>query len=271
MSRDFHERTRQYFGESIYKGLREYPILVIGAGAVGNEVVKHLVMLGIQKIYLIDFDIVEPSNLNRCVFFTPEDCIQKIPKVLAIQKAVELFYPDTKIVSYVTKIEDAPENIWKVPLVMICVDNNYTRYLINAKIFTLTHIPYIINGAIGRDFYELQVLQPKITACLCCLWSKEYIKGLIKEQVKCDKFFVTTVKNFPSISVITSLIGGLMATEAIKILAGLNQYKKNKTWLSGLEPYIGQYIRYNICSHESIVGKILKNSQCIEFFCQKNY
>src|SRR5271167_4030844 len=53
--------------------LRTARILVVGAGALGNEVVKNLALLGMGTTYLIDLDVVEPSNLSRSVLFREQD------------------------------------------------------------------------------------------------------------------------------------------------------------------------------------------------------
>ena len=54
--------------------------LVVGAGALGNEVVKDLVLSGFRHIELVDMDHVVRSNLNRCVFFREGDAEQKLMK-----------------------------------------------------------------------------------------------------------------------------------------------------------------------------------------------
>ena len=53
--------------------LRDARVLVVGAGALGNEVMKNLVLLGLGTTYLIDLDVVEPSNLSRSVLFREQD------------------------------------------------------------------------------------------------------------------------------------------------------------------------------------------------------
>src|SRR5580658_10045721 len=53
--------------------LRSARILVVGAGALGNEVVKNLALLGVGTTYLIDLDVVESSNLSRSVLFREAD------------------------------------------------------------------------------------------------------------------------------------------------------------------------------------------------------
>jgi molybdopterin/thiamine biosynthesis adenylyltransferase len=53
--------------------LREARVVVVGAGALGNELVKNLALLGVGTILVVDLDRVENSNLSRCVFFRSED------------------------------------------------------------------------------------------------------------------------------------------------------------------------------------------------------
>ena len=71
------------------KRLKEARVLVVGAGALGNEVVKNLVLVGVGNIAVIDMDFIESSNLARCVFFRPEDEGQAKASVLA-KRAGEL-------------------------------------------------------------------------------------------------------------------------------------------------------------------------------------
>lgn len=64
-------------------------VLVVGAGALGNEVVKNLVLVGIGQVHVIDFDRIEPSNLSRCVFFRDGDRGRRKAEVVA-ERAQEL-------------------------------------------------------------------------------------------------------------------------------------------------------------------------------------
>ena len=69
--------------------LRDARVLVVGAGALGNEVMKNLALLGLGTTYLIDLDAVEPSNLSRSVLFRSEDGGQPKAEVAA-RRAREL-------------------------------------------------------------------------------------------------------------------------------------------------------------------------------------
>ena len=75
-------------------------VMVIGVGATGNELVKKLALTGIGKIIIIDYDIVEKSNLNRCVLFNMEDDIEGKYKVDIVKEAVQILNPEVKIIEY---------------------------------------------------------------------------------------------------------------------------------------------------------------------------
>ena len=69
--------------------IKNAKILVVGAGALGNEVLKNLALLGLGKIFLIDFDLIQNSNLSRSVLFRAEHAGQSKAKVAA-KMAMEL-------------------------------------------------------------------------------------------------------------------------------------------------------------------------------------
>ena len=259
--KDREDRTKRFFGED-HEKLVGSKVLVIGAGAVGNEVIKNLAMLGIQEIHVVDFDLVSTSNLNRCVFFRKEDH-NRVHKVDAIKREIQLMYDNIQIHPYAVPIQEAPESIWEIPLVIVAVDNNEARYYTNLRCFSVNPTPFVINGAMGRTFYEVQVLKPKQTACMTCLWSQQYWENMFQRLVRenCDAFFFRSAERFPAISVMSSLVGAIIAAEAIKVLVGKQQ--------GDLKPQLGKSIRYDIRTHESSCGKIYRNPKCGEVFCRK--
>lgn len=265
---DQEDRTRRYFGD-LYQRLQHHPILVVGAGAVGTEVVKNLVMLGIRTIYLVDFDKVSASNLNRCIFFTPQDHGVTY-KVDAVLRYVQVSWPYTKIIPYPVAIQDAPDEVWQVPLVIIAVDNNEARYYCNLRALSNPNPPFIINGAMGRTFFEIQVLLPGETSCMVCTWSQEYLDGMFRRLVResCDQFFAKTVEKFPAISVLNSMLGAIMASESVKILVGLDRFYAEHIWESEHQPILGKSLRYDIANHEFSIGKLTPNPLCVEIFCR---
>ena len=82
-------------------------VMVIGVGATGNEVVKNLALTGIGKIIIVDYDIIEKSNLNRCVLFNMEDKIEDKYKTEVVEAAIKTLNPDTEIVSLNQNLNDA--------------------------------------------------------------------------------------------------------------------------------------------------------------------
>jgi adenylyltransferase/sulfurtransferase len=266
---DMEDRTRRYFG-SLYPRLQQHKVLVVGAGAVGTEVVKNLVMVGVKNLTLVDFDKVAASNLNRCVFFRPEDH-GKTYKVDAIVREVRAIWPHVHITGYPVAIQDAPEEIWESPVVIVAVDNNEARYFINLRTLSCENPPFVINGALGRTFIEVHVLHPGHTACLICPWSEEYVQKLWQKLVrqKCDQFFFETVEKFPAISFLNSLAGAMMASETVKILVGLELWRKENRWEEEHVPMVGKCLRYDLRLHEFSVGTIHPNPQCAEVFCRQ--
>ena len=66
---DRHDRTTRFFGKNSFEKLQNSKILVVGVGAIGNEIVKNFALLGLKEIRIVDFDKVTKSNANRCIFF----------------------------------------------------------------------------------------------------------------------------------------------------------------------------------------------------------
>jgi len=84
--------------------LRGASILVVGAGALGNEIVKNLALLGVGSITVIDMDHIEHSNLARCVLFRDTD-VGAAKAEVAARRAAEL-NPDTSVTGIVAPVQD---------------------------------------------------------------------------------------------------------------------------------------------------------------------
>ncbi|MFX1564367.1 MAG: ThiF family adenylyltransferase [Promethearchaeota archaeon] len=267
--KDQHDRTRRWLGKTNLDTIQQSKVLIIGAGAVGNEVCKNLGLLGVGKIILVDPEKVAASNLNRCVFFRPEDHEVKF-KVDAVAERLPNLATDTIVEPYAVPIQQAPESVWNVDLVLVGVDNHYARYLLNAKNLSLDPPLPLINGAMGKDFVTVEVLAPPHTACLVCSWSKDFVDHVVANEVRtrCDPFFVNTIPRFPMISFVTSIVGAVMSWEATKVLVGLEEWKHTGNWHDELKPALGRFIQYNLREHTSMTGPIMTNPICAEIFCR---
>mgnify|MGYP003320842219 FL=1 len=72
-------------------------IMVVGCGALGNEVLKNLILFGVGNIWIVDFDKVELHNLNRSVLFRNADALSRRLKVEAAADRLQELNPNVKI------------------------------------------------------------------------------------------------------------------------------------------------------------------------------
>ena len=210
---------------------------------------------------MVDHDLVNKSNINRCVFFRESDH-NKTKKVDAVKKRVKEISSNLIINTYPVKIQEAPEEVWNVDLIIIGVDNDYARYFINAWLVSMEKETPVVNGAMGKSFVECEVLIPSVTACLTCLWLESYYQEIINDEVKrsCDEFFIEILPKFPAISTFTSIIGAMMVTEATKILTEEVPTKN-----------FGYLIRLNLEKYEYSKGQVMRNPKCVEMMCRAGY
>jgi len=259
-SDDRQDRTRRFFGRRALARIERARVLVIGAGAVGNEVAKNLALVGVRRLTLVDPDTVELSNLNRCIFFREGDVGRK--KVHVARRALRAAAPRTEVIAVPRPIQDAPEDVWDADVVALCVDDELARYYTNARLLGERRPFPVVNGAMGRTWAETTVLVPGQTACLVCLWSQDYLQGVLGEDVRrrCDAFFQAARVKFPAISVLTSLVGALSSTEVVKLLARSPQE---------LPVAAGKRLRYDVRRHELLVQDIVPNPQCVDAMCRR--
>src|SRR5262245_51402737 len=77
--------------------LRAAKVLVVGAGAIGNEVLKNLALVGIGQVFVVDMDVIEDSNLARTILFRQTDRGQS--KAFSAAKAIREINPDVRVTS----------------------------------------------------------------------------------------------------------------------------------------------------------------------------
>jgi ubiquitin-like 1-activating enzyme E1 B len=139
----------EYHDEKI---LSDKKILVVGAGGIGCELLKLLVINGFKKISIIDMDKIERSNLNRQFLFD-HSSIGKNKCEIAVEKVKEYRQdPTLEITPYIGNIKDEDKFGTKFysnfDLIMNALDNNDARYYINNVCIKL-NIPLINSGSEG--------------------------------------------------------------------------------------------------------------------------
>lgn len=197
--------------------LRDAKVLVVGAGALGNELVKNLVMMGIGTIVLIDMDTIENSNLARCVFFRPDDDGREKAPTLAA-RAAEI-NPDVKIVPVVGDVRLALGLglFDEVDIVLGGLDNREARMFVNQACYK-TSTPWI-DGAIEGLMGVARVFDPPRTACYECTMHEHEYEQMAKRKTCAlltrDEMIDGKV---PTTSTSASVIAAIQVQEAVKLM-----------------------------------------------------
>ncbi len=249
--------------------------LVIGAGALGNEVVKLLLQLGVRNLAIVDYDTVVTANLNRCVFFTHGDAKKRAKKAKALAKAAGKVNPEAVITPVLSRVEQLDEVFFAdFDCAFSCLDNLGGRLHANAHCYGKT--PLIDGGTAGFNG-KVQVVDNG--SCLECglsprdysfLWRKYSCTGEMLEFVD---------PKMPALPTTTSVVAGVMAGEFVKMahsksepigggainqltqLAVERQRKPRQFDLpeSGLA---GKYWFYNGLTNESATFEVQKRASC---------
>lgn len=197
--------------------IRRARVLVVGAGALGNEVVKNLVLLGVGTIYIIDFDRIEASNLSRSVFFRESDRGQGKAQVLA-SRAGEL-NPDSRLVPVHGDVMLDVGLGWvrSLDAVIGCLDNREARLWVN-RLCWKANVPWI-DGGIQELNGVVKVYQPPDGACYeCTMTANDY--RLIQLRYSCPLLKREDIQagRVPTAPTIASMIGAWQVQEFLKLL-----------------------------------------------------
>jgi len=255
---DRFERQRRLGGWDQDK-IADCTALVVGAGALGNEIVKNLVLLGIGTIYLVDFDHIVSSNLSRCIFFRQSDSQRRSLKAEVVSKRAGRVTRNTKVIPLCEDLENLDKKIYKqIDIAFGGVDNLAARIQLNIDCY-YDRVPLVDGGMEGLQG-QVQVVVPPDTPCLCCsltekdwdiIWSRLSCTGPIGER------------KMPAISTTTSIISAIQVQEALKIIFGIENYRKNKKWNEFFgEPLLGKRLFYAGASEVFRIYEISKNNKC---------
>ncbi|KIW21474.1 hypothetical protein PV08_02054 [Exophiala spinifera] len=158
--------ARQSLGAA-HRLVKESRVLLVGAGGIGCELLKNLVLTGFGEIHIIDLDTIDLSNLNRQFLFRQEHI--KKPKALVAKEVAKKFNPNVKLVAYHANIKDKQFNLeWfsGFNLVFNALDNMDARRHVN-KMCLAVDIPLIESGTTGFKG-QVQVIKKGKTACYDC-------------------------------------------------------------------------------------------------------
>ena len=197
--------------------VRSAKVLVIGAGALGNEILKLLGLIGVGRILVYDPDRVELSNLSRCVLFRDHDEGQ--PKAVVAAERTRALNPAVEIVARCENIvtEAGLGPFFWADVVIGAVDNREARVHINAACARAGRC--WVDGAIEGLSGIVRVFDPARTACYECTMNRTDRK-LLAERRSCALLARDVVArgHVPTTAVAASLVGALQVMEAIKLL-----------------------------------------------------
>lgn len=192
-------------------------VLVVGAGALGNEIVKNLILVGVGQIEVCDMDTIANSNLSRCVFFRSTDLGQHKSEVLA-RRAREL-YDAVEVVPHTVPIQRLGVGyLNKFDIVLGALDNREARAWVNQACRKLGL--YWLDGAIEGLRGLARMFGPE-GACYECTLSENDYKQM-SHRKSCALLAPQDILEgkTPTNASTASIIAAVQVQEAIKYLNG---------------------------------------------------
>jgi ubiquitin-like 1-activating enzyme E1 B len=165
---DRYHALVQTFGQEHFEKVKNSHILVVGAGGIGCEILKNLVLSGFLSIEVIDLDTIDVSNLNRQFLFRPEHVGQ--PKAVVAAAAAKGFNPDVNIIAHYGNVKDTKFGIpyvSKFNVVLNALDNIDARRHVN-RLCLGANVPLIDSGTTGYLGQVMPIFKGR-TACYECM------------------------------------------------------------------------------------------------------
>jgi adenylyltransferase/sulfurtransferase len=212
--------------------LKNARVLVLGAGALGNEVVKNLALLGIGKVWIVDFDRIETTNLTRSALFRAADVGKWKAEVLS-NRAGEM-NPDSSFtpLQIDVRYDLGLGFLSKIDLILGCLDNREARYSINRYAYLLKK-PFI-DGGLDTLNGSVSFFMPPSSACYECTLSK-VDRAELQKRISCLKNVDPEIKHHvPTAPTVASIVGGLQVQLGIRQLHGLQVPAGKRLGLYGL-------------------------------------
>lgn len=195
-------------------------VLVIGAGALGNEILKNLALLGVGNVFVADLDRVANSNLSRSVLFRGDD--RGRPKVEAAAQRARDLYPGQHIRPFFGNVVyDLGLGVFRwADVILGGLDNREARVAINLAAARAGKV--WIDGAIERLDGVARVFDPATGPCYECTMSEADWKMLAARR-SCALLSREEMEGgkVPTTPTTASVIAGIQCQEAVKLLHGL--------------------------------------------------
>lgn len=224
-------------GEAGQLKLKNARVLCIGAGGLGAPLAMYLAAAGVGTLGIVDFDVVEASNLHRQVIHGTSDVGR--PKLDSAEDSIKAINPNVKVVKYETRLtsENALQIFKDFDIVADGTDNFPTRYLVNDAC-VLSGIPNVY-ASIYRFEGQASVFATETGPCYRCLYPEPPPPGLVPS---CAEGGV--------LGILPGLLGIIQATEVIKLILGEG------------EPLVGRLLLVDTLAMRFRELKLHKNPDC---------
>ncbi len=219
------------------KKLKEASVLLIGAGGLGSPLGLYLAAAGVGRIGVVDFDVVDYSNLQRQILHSTKDVGR--PKLASAKERLEGINPFVKVETHEMHLtsENALGLFSGYDIIVDGTDNFPTRYLVNDAC-VLTGKPNVY-GSIFRFEGQVSVFATKDGPCYRCLYPEPPPPGLVPS---CAEGGV--------LGILPGVIGTLQANETVKLIIGKG------------EPLIGRLLLFDALKTKFRELKLRKDPDC---------
>jgi sulfur-carrier protein adenylyltransferase/sulfurtransferase len=225
------------------KRLKNAKVLCVGAGGLGSPALMYLAAAGVGTLGIIDFDVVDESNLQRQVIHGQSDVGRS--KAASARDSVREINPLIRVNTHEERLDSS--NAMRIfadyDLVVDGTDNFATRYLVNDAC-VLLGIPYVW-GSIYRFDGQASVFWAEHGPCYRCLYPEPPPPGMVPS---CAEGGV--------LGVLCSSVGSIQVTEAIKVLTGIG------------DPLVGRLMIYDALEMTYRSVNVRKDPECP--LCGKN-
>ncbi|MFQ5650613.1 MAG: ThiF family adenylyltransferase [bacterium] len=228
--------------------LQKARVLVVGAGALGNEVLKNFALLGLRHVVIVDMDCIEASNLTRSILFRASN--QGMSKAECAAVMMQEICPEVHPIPMVGNIlADIGLGIFRwADVVVGALDNREARVFVNAACAQVGK-PWI-DGGIEVLHGIVRGFNPPESSCYECTMSQADWQQ-INQRRSCSLLERRALANngTPTTPTTASVIGAMQAQEVVK-------------WLHGLETLQGKGYFFDGLSHDSYAVTYPINPEC---------
>ncbi|HYV80916.1 MAG TPA: adenylyltransferase/sulfurtransferase MoeZ [Streptosporangiaceae bacterium] len=230
-------------GKTGQRRLKNAKVLVVGAGGLGSPALLYLAAAGVGTLGVIDFDVVDESNLQRQIIHGQSDIGR--PKAVSAMESIREVNPLVNVVLHEERLDsdNAMQIFEPYDLIVDGTDNFATRYLVNDACVLLGK-PYVW-GSIYRFDGQASVFWAEHGPCYRCLYPEPPPPGMVPS---CAEGGV--------LGVLCASIGSIQVNEAIKLITGIG------------EPLVGRLMIYDALDMTYRPVKVRKDPECP--ICGKN-